>query len=279
MVEALRGVSLTIDAASATGVIGPNGAGKSTLFALILGFLKPSSGSVSIRGLQPRDFMRRHGASYLPERFSLPGAWPVLTALETLARLDRVDNAERRVAEVIDRLGLGEHADKPVRGLSRGLLQRLGIAQCLLAKRELVVLDEPTEGLDPVWRLRLREIITELRAGGATLLIASHELGEVERLVDSAILLDNGTIRETMTIAHKADAPRRYAIRLRNEIGDATEFFPGASLRDHTLLVDVSDSADLSARLAALLERGAIVESVQPADNLEQRVRSALESA
>jgi ABC-2 type transport system ATP-binding protein len=275
-VVALHDVSLEIPAGSAVGVVGPNGAGKSTLFALLLGFLRPSAGTISIAGLPPRDYTRKHGAGYLPERFSLPPDWSVRDALSALAGLDRVSNPDDRSREALARLGLEEHADKAVSALSRGLLQRLGIAQAVLAERQLMVLDEPTEGLDPIWRLRLRELITELRREQRTLFIASHDLAEIERLVDRVIVLDGGSIRESFEVAHDPATARRYRIELESPVAGAAEL-PGIHAADErALLVDVADARELTARLAALLALGAIVQSVQPADRVEERVRAAL---
>ncbi len=277
-IDALRAVTLSVPKGSALGVVGPNGAGKSTLFSLLLGFLHPTSGSVEIDGLAPRDFTRTRGAGYLPERFRLPPGWRVRAALEALAALDRVPDPDARAGAVITQLGLEEHAGKRIRELSRGLLQRVGIAQALLAQRDLVVLDEPTEGLDPIWRLRLRESIAQLREQGRTLLIASHDLNEVERFVDQVVLLDAGAIRETFTIARAANAEARYRIELRAPVAQAAEIFPHTDdASGRVLHVTVPGSDDLSARLAALLAAGAIIESVTPAGGLEERVRAALD--
>lgn len=278
-IEALHGVTLAIPAGAAIGVVGPNGAGKSTLFALILGFLRPTSGQIRIRGLAPREYIRTHGASYLPDRFDLPPEWRVRDALAALSRLERLPNADDRVEAAIERLGLEAHTEKNIGALSRGLLQRVGLAQALLSERELVVLDEPTEGLDPLWRLRLRETISELRAKRRTLLIASHDLGEIERAVDEVVLLENGTIRETMAVTVPADAPRRYRIELREPANGLHELFPDHQQLDggRAFTTLVPDARDLSARLAALLDRGAIVLSVVPLDSLEERVRASLD--
>jgi ABC-type multidrug transport system ATPase subunit len=139
------------------------------------------------------------------------------------------------------------------------------------------VLDEPTEGLDPIWRLRLRDLITQLRKEGRTLLIASHDLGEVERFVDTVVLLDAGTVKETIPIARSTDSTQRYRIFLRAPVEQAAQIFQ--DIDDPTarvLHVTVLGADDLSARLAALLAAGGIVESVMPAGGLEERVRAAL---
>ncbi|MGH7469004.1 MAG: ABC transporter ATP-binding protein [Longimicrobiales bacterium] len=276
-VSALRDVNLSIPAGTVWGVVGPNGAGKSTLFALLLGFLKPTAGSVRIQGLEPRDYTRAHGAGYLPERFRLPPGWSVRGALEALASLERSAQPSARVDEVLHQFGLDAHAQQTIASLSRGTLQRVGLAQALMAQHQLVVLDEPTEGLDPLWRLRFREMIAQLRQTERTILMASHDLAEIERLVDHVVLLADGAPRDTFAIAPPSDGPRRYRITLQaplEQIGDVlgqVDFVDG----QRAFVILVRDTHDLSARLAALLALGAIVESVVPADGLEQRVRDA----
>jgi ABC-type multidrug transport system ATPase subunit len=279
-VRALRDISLDIRRGEAVGVVGPNGAGKSTLFALLLGFLRPTAGRIAIDGRAPKDWVRRHGAGYLPDRFRLPRGWPVADALAAWARLDRVAAPRAAAAAAIERLGLAPVADRPAGSLSRGELQRLGLAQALLAPRPLVVLDEPTAGLDPEWRVRFRGLIGELRAGGTTLLMASHEPGEVERLVDRVVVLRAGRVAGLLE-ARPAGGPLRRRLRLATPHPSVAGLFPGARPaggdEGRDWLIEVGDAAELSARLAALLADGALIEAVEPAGpGLETRVREGL---
>jgi ABC-type multidrug transport system ATPase subunit len=278
-VHALRDVSLSLGA-GVQAVVGPNGAGKTTLLGLALGFLRPTAGSVRIEGLPPRRWLRRHGAAYLPERFRLPPEWPVRSALEALARLEGASRADAagRADAAIAKLGLEDDADRPVGALSRGRYQRVGLAQALLAERAVVVLDEPTEGLDPLWRVRFREIVDELRGGGRTVVLASHDLAEVERMADRVVLLDRGRVRDILDIRPPAGGPLRYRIELA-ETGTAVDAaFPDAERAGGALIATVADHRELSHRLAALLEGGAVLRAVAPAEGgLEERVRSRLE--
>jgi len=271
---ALGDVSLSIPAGSLWAVVGPNGAGKSTLLSLILGFIRPSSGRVRIDGAAPRDFLRDEGAAYLPERFRLPSRWRTRDALQLLARLD---GNSASFDAVVQRFGLDPHLDKPVDALSRGTLQRLGLAQALLAPRRLVVLDEPTEGLDPVWRIRLRDIITQLRADGATVILASHDLGEVERIADRAVLLENGAVREVL---HTRDDERAamWRITLAAPTDAADTAFPMRErISDLQFDVQLAGPHELSERLGALIVLGGTVSGVEPLRRpLEERVRDAL---
>lgn len=281
-VEALRDVTLRAEAGSVFAVVGPNGAGKTTLFALVLGFLRPTSGRVSVGGMDPRRWARTRGAAWLPERFALPRGWRVADSLRAFARLEGLDPARAGAAvdDVLARLNLGPHADRPAEALSRGLLQRLGLAQALLAHRELVVLDEPTQGLDPLWRIRLREIARELRADGRTVLLASHDLDEVERLADSAAILRDGALEQVVDVRGAVDEGTPYRIELERDAPAAIAgAFPGAGREAAddgrvALRVRVIDAADLTRRLAVLIDGGARVVSVRPGDGtLEARVR------
>ncbi|HEX6939837.1 MAG TPA: ABC transporter ATP-binding protein [Longimicrobiales bacterium] len=312
---ALSHVTLSIPEGGVWGVVGPNGAGKTTLFGLILGFLYPTEGTVRIGGLEPRRYLRRHGAAYLPERFRLPPEWTLGAALRALAGLEGVKGpaARERVAALLERFDLAPHAAKPIGALSRGLHQRLGLAQALLADRPLVVLDEPTEGLDPLWRIRFRDLIAELRDAGRTILIASHDLAEVERLADRVVLLEAGRVREVFDVARAAGGPLAYRLTLAAPSPAVAETFPGAveapagdggraipaggdpatarppaagagpapaavPAGATSYLIEVSDATELSARLAALLDIGAVIAAVTPAaERLEERVRRALD--
>jgi ABC-2 type transport system ATP-binding protein len=270
VVEAVRDLTLAVEPGIITGVVGPNGAGKTTLFGLLLGFLEATAGEVTISGLDPRAYVRRKGASYLPERFNLPRDWTVRAALEALLRLDRSD---RPVDAVLADYELTSFADAAAHTLSRGTMQRLGMAQALAAPRDLVILDEPTEGLDPLWRLKLRAAIQALRSTDRTVLIASHDLAEIERLADRVIILENGSIREVVDLRHAASESREYALTLAAPHDAVVTVFPDAHPTGSAAwLVNVTDIADLNTRIAALLGAGASITSLTPASGLEQRV-------
>jgi ABC-2 type transport system ATP-binding protein len=278
--RALTGVTLTIPRGQVWGVVGPNGAGKSTLFSLILGFLRPTDGAVLVAGVSPRRYLRGSGAGYLPERFELPGEWRVGPALRALAELEGVPEAEARAESQLEKFGLSEHAGKEVRALSRGLLQRLGLAQATLAARDLVVLDEPTEGLDPLWRVRFRALIEELKHAGRTVLIASHDLTEVERLAERVIVLDAGSVVQVLDLTAQPPSVQQYAIALASPSAAMLIAFPDAvAIEGSNVLfaVRVHGPTELSRGLAALLDGGALLVSAQPMEEgLEQRVRRVL---
>lgn len=205
-VRALDGVSLEVAPGTALGIVGPNGAGKSTLIRLLLGFLRPTSGEVLIGGLPPRAYVERHGIGYVPESVAIPRRWTVRGALGAFAALGEVPDAGGRIEAVLRTLGLEELRGRRVGALSKGNLQRLALAQALLGDRRLLLLDEPLNGLDPVWVARLRGILAEWRAADPEriLLVISHNLHEVERATDRVAVLAGGRVRaegETRALA------------------------------------------------------------------------------
>lgn len=200
---ALENLSCAIEPGSVVGLIGMNGAGKTTLLRILLGYLDPNDGTARIEGMRPREYVQHHGIAYVPERVAIPRRWTVEGALQAYAMLGNLDHAvEERIAWTLQRLGLSEVRRRRVGRLSKGTLQRLAIAQAILCERRVMVLDEPTEGLDPVWTNELREIIRGWRSEGEatrTALIASHDLGLIERLADRVIVLHQGRILEDLT--------------------------------------------------------------------------------
>ena len=161
-----------------TGIAARRAAGKTTLIAMMLGYLRPTTGAVEIDGMPARKYVEHNGIGYLSELIAIPPKWRAETALVRYATLAGIPDGEihQRVGFVMEMLGLTEHRDKKVKALSKGNLQRLGLAQALLRDEKILVLDEPTHGLDPVWTQRFRDIVEDLRRPDRTMLIASHNL-------------------------------------------------------------------------------------------------------
>jgi ABC-2 type transport system ATP-binding protein len=262
---ALREVGFTVAAGESVAVVGPNGAGKSTLLALALGFLRPTNGTIRIRGLQPRTFLRRHGAGWVPERFVLPASWRVRSTLEHFARMDggRAGNARSR--EALGHFGLEGHADRRVSELSHGLGRRLSLAIATVTPRSLIVLDEPTEGLDAEGRTRFRERCEWLRAHDATVLLASQDLAEVGRIADRVLTLEKGALRDVLAL-RAGDGALTVRLELERPFERFAEFFPGAEPLVPAVAyhVRVADAAELTARLRGLFDAGATLRSALP---------------
>ncbi|MEO8336614.1 MAG: ABC transporter ATP-binding protein [bacterium] len=285
-VVALADFTLDLREGEVFGLAGPNGAGKSTLISLLLGFLGPTNGDVRIAGLEPRRYVERNGVSYLSELINIPPSWRVISALDRYALLAGVPGASRRssIEAAIARLGLEEHRHKRVRQLSKGNLQRLGLAQAMLTDAPLVVLDEPTHGLDPVWTQRFRDIVNGLRRPDRTILIASHNLDELARLADRVGIIDHGRLQRIVDVRSTEQtvtdgAPYRIVVS-RGEEQMAGRFPTARSIgRGEFELTGVSLEA-INIGIVALIENGALVSAVFPVHSaLEQQFREAVDSS
>ncbi|GAC1477904.1 MAG: hypothetical protein NVS1B4_21190 [Gemmatimonadaceae bacterium] len=283
-VRALDGVDMAVRAGEVFGIAGPNGAGKSTLIALLLGYLLPDRGSITIDGLLPRLYVERNGIGYLSELVTIKPSWRVDGALRRFATLAGVEERAiwPRVTSVIEMLGLGDHARKTVKALSKGNLQRLGLGQALLHEERLLVLDEPTHGLDPVWTQRFRDIVAALRRPDRAIVIASHNLDELQRVADRVAIFDGGRLQRIVDTRADGGAVMAGAFRIAvvtgaDQVGVA---FPGAvPLGGGEFEVNVVDLGALNAGLARLIAAGTMVASIAPAHSaLEQQFREAVGS-
>ena len=194
--RALDGLTLEVPAGAVYGLLGPNGAGKSTTLNLLLHLLRPTSGSVMVLGGRADDLRVRHRIGFLPEN---PRFYDHLTPEELLTYFAGLcgiagDERRRRVTKSLDRLGVEADRRRPIREHSKGMVQRVGLAQALVNDPELVILDEPMSGLDPFGRRTVRDLIGELSAEGRTILFSSHILSDVEELCSEIAILSRGRL-------------------------------------------------------------------------------------
>ncbi len=214
--KALDDVSLTIAPGEAIGIIGPNGAGKTTFFGCLLGHLRPTSGSITIDGLSPDAMGVKAQVGFLPERL-LFDRWMSGTRFlryhHALARLPE-DLRTADCAAILERVGLDASAGrKSLKTYSRGMLQRIGLAQALLAKPRWLFLDEPASGVDPAGVLLFRRLLAEARAGGTTIVLNSHQLEQVERICDRVAFLRDGRVQAIEVLHAGAEAKRHLRVR------------------------------------------------------------------
>jgi len=206
-IEALRGVSFRIAPGEIVGLLGPNGAGKTTILKILTGYLQPDGGTVRVDGLdvlaQPREVQARIG--YLPETAPLYPELSTQGYLKMMAELRQIPETEQkaRLSEAIYATGLEDHLIRPIGQLSKGFRQRVGLAQAILHRPRLLILDEPTIGLDPTQIVEIRRLIKRL-AQESTILFSTHILSEVEALCDRAIILINGQIKADARLAELA---------------------------------------------------------------------------
>ena len=191
---ALRGVDLRVPAGAAFGLIGPNGAGKTTFVKALLGVVRPTGGAIRLLGGDPQDPAIRARVGYLPERLELARAWTPVEILGSVARAKRLGLNGQALLGALEAVGLGREARRKVGGFSKGMRQRVGLAAALLGEPELLVLDEPTDGLDPLGRVEVRALLQRALARGATLLLNSHLLAETERVCGRIGVLVGGRI-------------------------------------------------------------------------------------
>lgn len=221
--RAVDGVELMIHEREVFGLLGPNGSGKSTTIKLILGLLKPSSGRVAVFGKPPTDVQTKRRVGYLPEESYL---YPFLNARETLdyyGKLFGLDHKvrQRRIDELLDMVGLTHAQHRQVREYSKGMQRRIGIAQALINDPDLLILDEPTTGLDPIGTRQVKDLILDLGRRGKTIILSSHLLADVEDVVDRMVILYGGKVRGEGTCDELLASTERTTIEA-DTLDDAT---------------------------------------------------------
>src|SRR2546421_9399025 len=207
---AVDNLNLQVRAGEVFGFLGPNGAGKTTTMNVLLGFVNATAGDAFLFGVNVREPIARQRIGYLPE---LTYYYKFLTAEELLrfyARIFRIPRAEadRRIDELLKLVELDHARKRPIKTYSKGMQQRVGLAQALINNPDLLILDEPTSGLDPLGRMKVREIIQRLKNEGKTVFFSSHELGEVETVCDRVAIINQGELKvegrvDDLLAAHK----------------------------------------------------------------------------
>lgn len=251
-VEVLHDVNLTVRPGERVALLGHNGAGKTTLMKLILGLMSPCDGRIDVAGYHPGSAQARLAVAYLPEAVAFHRA---LTGREQLALFARLSGeTTKRVAPLLERVGLTDAADRRIGTWSKGMRQRLGLAQVLLGQPKVALLDEPASGLDPISRSDLYAIIDELAAQGTALLISSHALTEMEARTDRIAILRQGRLVANDTL-NRLSARAGLPIKLR-------------------LTAQGSDATELHERLGGQRVNGASVELLcQPGEKMERLAR------
>ena len=263
-VLALDGLDLDVRPGELFGLLGPNGAGKTTTVKILLGLTRPTSGDARIFGIRSSDPKSRRRVGYLPEGHRFPG---YLTARETLAifgRMSGLDRAtlRRRTAPLLERVGLAAWRDVRVKKFSKGMTQRLGLAAALVHDPEVLLLDEPTDGVDPVGRREIRDLLREEAARGRAILVNSHLLSEIEQTCDRVAVLRSGRVVAQGTVAELTAETSRYRMAV-SPLDDALV----ASLRETGAAVTrVNGHLELSARDLAQLN--AVVDRVRASGGL-----------
>jgi ABC-2 type transport system ATP-binding protein len=273
--RALDGLTLSVGPGELVGLLGPNGAGKTTTIKLLLGLARPTSGAGRVLGAPLGDRAARARIGYLPELFRYQPwlhAREVLALHAELARIPARDRA-RAVDEGLERVGLTERAGDPVSGFSKGMQQRLGLGVALLGDPELILLDEPTSALDPVGRTDVRAIVRAARDRGATVILNSHLLTEVERTCDRVVILHRG---RAIASGPLDDVVAASGVRMRitglDDAARVAEAFGPTAIDGSWLTVRPLAAERIPDLVAAVVAAGGRVHAVQPGrGSLEDR--------
>ncbi|SHE74360.1 Cu-processing system ATP-binding protein [Ruegeria intermedia] len=262
----LSDISLTLEPGQRVALLGHNGAGKSTLIKSILGLTPIQAGTIRIGTAAPGSAQARRDTAYLPEAVSFH---PALTGREQLALFAKLSGTNADVPALLDRVGLGDAMDRRIGAYSKGMRQRLGLAQVLLGQPKLALLDEPTSGLDPISRQDLYAIIDELAAQGTAVLIASHALTEVEARTDRIAIMRKGRMVADDTLANLsalAGLPIRLRVRARADADALAAELGGNRVNGASveLLCSPADKMQALRRIAGLGDAVADVEMTPP---------------
>lgn len=269
-VEAVKGVSFAVEPGQLFGVLGPNGAGKTTLVKMLLGIVRPTRGSATLDGCRIGGAASRRAAGYLPEAHRLP---PYLTArgvLEFFGRLSGVPwrDLRSRIPALLDQVGLADWANVKCRKFSKGMLQRLGLAQALVHDPRIIFLDEPTDGVDPIGRKGIRDLLDGLKKQGRTVIINSHLLQEVEMVCDRVAIMHQGELRRVGTISEMTASGNRVRIRAPRfppEAMDAVlRIVPSCAPENGSLVFEVTGTPMLNEVIDCLRSRSILIEAVEP---------------
>jgi len=268
--QALAGLDLQVPCGSAFGLIGVNGAGKTTFVKALLGVVLPSGGELRVLGGAPGDVAVRARIGYVPERLALPASWTASAYLRSVARLKRHDSAQRELTEAelacqLARVGLAGDAGRRIGQYSKGMRQRLALAAALLGQPDLLVLDEPTDGVDPLGRAEIRDLLLEERRRGATLFLNSHLLSETERMCDEIGILSQGKIVRQGSVRELCGAEGSWRARFAQGSADALSALGFEPLADGSYALRAETPLELDQRLAAARAGGALLVELRPA--------------
>ncbi len=271
-IHALRGIDMRVKRGEIFGLLGPNGAGKSTLVKILMTVIRATRGQGTMLGgpIGHKATLRRVG--YLPEHHRLGDYLTGVQVLDYYGALSGVPRRvrRRRAGELLELVGMTAWANKKVRTYSKGMRQRVGVAQTLINDPELVVLDEPTDGVDPVGRRDVRNVLAELRRQGRTVFLNSHLLSELEMVCDRVAILVQGVVASQGTIDELTADRRRYEIEadpgpgVEDSVRAVAASLPGCEANGNSLRLATTEPAAIQPAIDALRARGVVIRVVRP---------------
>jgi ABC-2 type transport system ATP-binding protein len=272
-VRAVDGVSLQVPRGTTFGFLGPNGAGKTTFVKMLLTAAHPTSGWARVFGSDVRRHEARRRIGYLPENHRFPTYFTGAGMLDFYASLSGMEARarKRRIGELLESVGLERWGDVRIGKYSKGMLQRLGLAQAMMHSPDLLILDEPSDGVDPVGRIRIREILQSLEQQGTTIFINSHLLVEVELFCREVAILDRGKVALSGMVKDLT-AGKGYRLQAVNVSGTMREQWGGIDAGEGLVEFRFVERDELNRALDTLRAAGAAIESVTPSANTLEEV-------
>ena len=286
-VEALSGLSLNISKGMIFGLLGPNGAGKTTLIKLLLSITFPTAGSAKILGEDIGKYKIKTGIGYLPENHKYPSYLSGGNVLQFFGKLSGLegDYLNKRIDELLELVKLSKWKKTKVKNYSKGMMQRLGLAQALINDPDLIFLDEPTDGVDPIGRKEIRDVLLELKGKGKTIFLNSHLLSEVELITDRVGILNKGILLREGDVKEMTQNKEEYKISIE---GNSIEKLDDEILRKASLTkmnqdyysFKVENTLELNKILDLLRTNGIVIkEMLQQKNSLEEIFISLIKEA
>jgi ABC-2 type transport system ATP-binding protein len=283
-VRALQGVTIRVEAGEIYGLLGRNGAGKSTLVKILLSIVHKTGGSARLLDREAFHAASRRRVGYLPEDHRFPEYHTGASALDFYGALSELPRAERRrrIPELLKRMELSDVAGRKIRTYSKGMKQRLGLAQAILHDPDVIFLDEPTDGVDVVGRIQIRDLLLELKGRGKTIFLNSHLLSEVERLCDRVGILEEGKLVREGTVAELTKTRNIYAIKTDGPVESALDALrrlaPDTQRTADGVELSLPDPKDLDRAIDLLRAAGVGVRGVtEKKFSLEEVFREAIQ--
>ncbi len=269
-VKALNDCSLRVEEGRIFGLLGPNGAGKTTLVKTLLGIIHPTGGSAKILGHAISDYHIHKKIGYLAENHRFPeflNARQILFYYGKMSGLSK-ERLNLKIPELLELVNLSDWAEAKIHKYSKGMAQRLGLAHALLNDPQLIFLDEPTDGIDPVGRKEIRDLLLKLRAEGKTIFLNSHQLSEVERISDEIAILKNGKVLQTGRVEDFISIKSQYQLQIENGTLSFTDLCAGLNIPVHQsenhYTVTVEDDLHLNRLIDKLRAEKVLIKSIVP---------------
>lgn len=272
-IHALQGVHLEVARGEVFGLLGPNGAGKTTLVKILLGIVRATSGTATVLGQPITRPQARQRVGYLPEGHRFPEFLTAIQMLDLYGQMAGVaaETRKTRIPYLLEQVGMSDWGDTKIRKFSKGMMQRVGLAQALLNDPDIVFLDEPTDGVDPVGRREIRDILVWMRDEGKTVFLNSHLLSEIEQVCTRVAILTKGQVVRDGTIAELTASAGTYELTaeplplpLLEALGDLISVLEAPMHGLHRYRIHISDRTHLNALIDQIRQAGCAIESLMP---------------